>query len=97
MDSNTNKAPKLTEKERNQQINKEAFISMVLYALFFIWWYVTGYGLGGGDPSTYTYVMGLPMWFFLSSVLGYVLFVVATIFVVKAFFKDFDLGGEDYE
>ena len=34
-------APKLTEKEKNQQIKKEALISAGLYIAFFIWWYFT--------------------------------------------------------
>ena len=38
-------APKLTEKEKNQQIKKEALISAGLYIAFFIWWYFTGYGI----------------------------------------------------
>lgn len=83
--------PKLTEKERNRQMKKEAIVSIVLYGIFFLWWYFTGYGLGGGNPEEYTYVLGLPMWFFLSCVVGYVLFIIATIFVIKVFFKDFDL------
>ena len=89
-------APKLTEKERNRQIKREALISVALYVGFFIWWYFTGYGIAEkGTPETYTYVMGLPMWFFLCCIVGYVLFCVATIFVVKKFFKDFDLGDEE--
>lgn len=91
-------APNLTEKEKNQQIKKEALISVGLYAAFFIWWYVTGYGIAErGTAETYTYVMGLPMWFFLSCIVGYVLFSIATIVVVKKFFKDFDLGDEQEE
>jgi uncharacterized membrane protein YhdT len=84
-------ALKLSEKQRNAQINKEALISAGLYLLFFLWWYATGYGLAGGDPAEYTYVFGLPLWFFLSSVVGYVLFSAATIIVVKFFFKNFSL------
>ena len=58
-----------TEFEKNQQIKKEALASIALYVAFFIWWYVTGYGLAGtGTPQTYTYVMGLPMWFFLGNI-----------------------------
>ncbi len=83
--------PKLTEKERNLQIRKEATYSWILYVAFFLWWYLTGYGIGGGDPANYTYVMGLPMWFFLSSVVGYVGFCIAAVIVVKTMFKDFDL------
>lgn len=82
--------PKLTEKARNIQIRKEALISLALYVAFFLWWYFTGYGLAG-DGTSYTYVMGLPMWFFLSSVVGYVLFCIAVILVVKFCFKNFSL------
>ncbi|WMI82145.1 YhdT family protein [Anaerotignum sp. MB30-C6] len=82
--------PKLTEKERNLQMKKEALISLGLYVAFFLWWYFTGYGLAG-DTKGYTYIMGLPLWFFLSCVVGYILFCVAVIVVVKVFFKDFSL------
>lgn len=82
--------PKLTEKERNLQIKKEAIISIILYVAFFLWWYFTGYGLAGISKE-HTYIMGLPLWFFLSCVVGYVLFCIAAIVVVKVFFKDFSL------
>jgi len=85
----------ITEADKNRQMKKEALISAVLYVAFFIWWYVTGYGVAAtGTTATYTYVLGLPMWFFLSCVVGYVLFCIATVIVVKFFFKDFDLGEE---
>lgn len=82
--------PKLTEKERNFQIKKEAFISIGLYVAFFLWWYFAGYGLAEASEE-FIYIMGLPLWFFLSSVVGYVLFCIAVIIVVKKFFKDFSL------
>ena len=73
----------MSEKEKNRQIRKEAIVSVILYAAFFIWWYFTGYGIAEkGTTETYTYVFGLPMWFFLSCVVGYALFVAATIIVV---------------
>lgn len=85
----------MSEKEKNRQIQKEAIVSVILYAAFFIWWYFTGYGIAEkGTTETYTYVFGLPMWFFLSCVVGYALFVAATIIVVKCFFKNFELGPE---
>ena len=88
----------ITEAQKETQIKKEAIASIVLYIAFFIWWYATGYGIAGtGTPDTYTYVAGLPMWFFLSSVVGYVLFCVVSIIVVKTVFKDFDLGEEASE
>jgi len=82
---------KLSEKAKNRQINKEAIISIILYILYFIWWYVTGFGLGSGDPSTYKYVMGLPLWFVLNSFVGPVIFIVAVIFTVKYLFVNMDL------
>lgn len=86
----------MEDKDRNRQIRKEAAISLGLYAAFFIWWYFTGYGIAErGTPETYTYVFGLPLWFFLSCILGYVLFCVATIITVRFFFKDMSL--EDLE
>lgn len=88
----------VTEAEKDLQIRKEAIASIVLYVSFFIWWYATGYGLAAtGTPETYTYVLGLPMWFFLSCIVGYVLFCIASILVVGLVFKDFDLGEEAAE
>lgn len=79
----------------NRQIRKEAALSLILYILFFIWWYATGYGLSDGAPEDFKYVLGLPMWFFLSCVLGYILFCAATFVLVKAVFKNFPLDNED--
>ncbi|MCI5698034.1 MAG: YhdT family protein [Clostridiales bacterium] len=89
----------MSERDRNRQIKKEAAISLALYAIFFLWWYFTGYGIAErGTPESYTYVWGLPLWFFLSCILGYVLFCVSTILVVKIFFKDMSLDDlEDSE
>ena len=83
---------KLTEKERNLQIRKEAVASVILYLAFFLWWYFTGYGIAElTDPAEYTYVMGLPLWFFMSCIVGFVLFSIATILLVKFYFKHFSL------
>lgn len=86
---------RLTEKERNKQINKEVIISVILYLIYFIWWYVTGIVIGDKDPATYTYVMGLPVWFILNSIVGPVLFITAIIFSIKCFFVEVEL--EDCE
>ena len=83
---------KLTEKERNPQIKKEAIASVIMYVVFFLWWYFTGFGIAeASDPKDYTYVMGLPLWFFLSSIVGYVWFCIATVLLVKFYFKHFSL------
>lgn len=50
---------------RFPQADREAWITLALYGLYFVWWYVCAYGLGGGDPEGYSYVFGFPAWFFL--------------------------------
>lgn len=89
----------VTEAQKYNQIKKEVKASLGLYLAFFLWWYFTGYGIAEqGSPETYTYIFGLPMWFFLSCVVGYILFCIASVIVVKMVFKDFDLGLEaEYE
>ncbi len=87
---------KWTKEKINKQLKKEAVISVGLYILFFLWWYVTGYVLADYQGvENYTYVLGMPLWFFLSSVVGYIIFSIATIIVVKMFFKDIPLEFEN--
>ncbi|MEG2935881.1 MAG: YhdT family protein [Clostridium sp.] len=88
---------KLSEKAKNKQINKEAIISIIVYILYFIWWYVTGFGLGSREPESYKYIMGLPVWFILSSFVGPILLIIAVIFTVKYFFVDFDLESDEVD
>ncbi|RVU54882.1 YhdT family protein [Anaerosphaera multitolerans] len=84
-----------SNEEKNKQIIKETKVSLLLYLLYFLWWYFTGYGLSKGNPENYTYILGLPLWFFLSSIVGYVLFVIAIIVVTRLFFKNFNLEDEE--
>lgn len=88
---------KKTEQQdwRYAQANKEALLSLGMYAFYFIWWYVCAYGLGEGDPSEYTYILGLPSWFFLSCIAGYPLLSFLLWVMVKVFFKDMPLDDED--
>lgn len=88
---------KLSKGDKNRQINKEALISIILYLFYFIWWYVTGFIMGNTDPSNYKFYFGLPIWFILNSIVGPLIFIVAVIFTVKCFFKDFDLETEEEE
>ena len=91
--------PKLSELERSRQIGREARCTVLLYFAYFLWWLICGYGLGMAESLKGTYILGLPVWFFWSCVVGYVWFCVAAAFLVKTRFKDFDLGEEatDYE
>ena len=76
---------------RYRQANRETMITVCLYALFFAWWYLTAYGLGAGDPKEYSYVLGLPSWFFWSCVAGYFFFSFLVWGVVRAFFREVPL------
>lgn len=53
---------------RYAQANREALLTLGAYGLYFVWWYACAYGLGDGDPEGYTYIFGLPAWFFLSCI-----------------------------
>ena len=66
-------------------------MSIILYVVFVLWLAITGYGLGTGDPDSFVTVMGLPLWFVLSCVVGPIWFCIASWLMVKYKFKDFDL------
>lgn len=77
--------------------NREALIGVGLAVFNLIWWFAFAYGLGGRDPSEYSYVFGLPAWFFYSCVLGVVVMAVLVTIVVKKWFVEvsFDEEGEE--
>jgi len=82
---------KFVEDPRYKQCNREALMGLGLGILNLIWWFVWGYGLGSMPPEQYTYVLGLPLWFFMSCVVGGVLFTVLAIIMVKKYIKDVPL------
>lgn len=85
------------EKERQIEkiANREALIGVGLAIFNFIWWFGFAYGLGSKDPSEYTYVFGLPAWFFYSCVVGFVVMVALIIIVIKKFFVEVPLDEEE--
>ncbi|MEK3886235.1 YhdT family protein [Bacillus sp. FSL K6-3431] len=74
--------------------HKEAWIGIGLVVIHFLWWYGFAYGLGKKPVEEYSYVFGLPAWFFYSCVLGFVFMVILVSVAVKFLFKDipFDDG-----
>ncbi len=85
------------EDPRYKQCNKEALIMLGLGVANLIWWFAWGYGLGLRDPAEYSYVMGFPLWFFMSCIVGGILFVVLTIIIVNKYFVDMPLDRLDEE
>ena len=82
-----------------KQADREAYITLGLYAFFFLWWTLFAFGLGSGDPDEYSYVFGLPAWFFYSCVAGYPVVTLILWLVVRRWFADIPLddidAGED--
>ncbi|MGL4534794.1 MAG: YhdT family protein [Fusobacteriaceae bacterium] len=77
-------------KTREKQINFEAKITLGLYFIYFAWWYYFAYSTGE-DPSQYIFILGLPYWFFMSCIVGFVLINLLVFLAVKFLFKDIDL------
>jgi uncharacterized membrane protein YhdT len=80
----------MKNEEIRKQLKKETIITIVLYLIYFTWWYVTAYGLGSVSPEKYTYMFGLPLWFVVSCVGGFILITTLVFFSVKYLFKDID-------
>lgn len=78
-------------REAFRQADREALITLGLYVFFFLWWTVFAFGLGSRDPEDYSYVFGLPAWFFYSCVLGYPVMSLVLWIVVRRFFADIPL------
>lgn len=84
----------LQEDPRYKQAKREALLGLGLFILNFVWWFGFGYGLGAKPPEQYTYVFGLPAWFFWSCVAGLVVFSGLSYVMVTFFFKDISLDGQ---
>ena len=81
------------EDPRYGQARKEALYTIALAAANFIWWYAFAYGLGSRPVEEYTYVWGLPSWFFWSCVVGFLVFSFAAWIMVATYFKDVPLDS----
>ncbi|MGG1676448.1 YhdT family protein [Neobacillus sp. NRS-1170] len=75
--------------------HREAWIGVILVVINFIWWYGFGYGLGSAKVEQYSYIFGLPAWFFYSCILGSIVMIVLVILTVKLLFKDVPFEDEE--
>ncbi|MCD8511823.1 MAG: YhdT family protein [Bacillus sp. (in: Bacteria)] len=83
--------------QRFKIANREALIGVGLVIFNFIWWYGFAYGLGSKPVEEYTYIFGLPAWFFYSCVLGFIVMVILVTVIVKGFFKEVPFDDEEEE
>ncbi|APC46966.1 YhdT family protein [Virgibacillus halodenitrificans] len=85
----------MREKEEQFKVaHREALIGVGLVIFNFIWWYGFAYGMGSKKPEEYTYVFGLPAWFFYSCVLGFIVMAILVTVVVKKFFVEIPFEEE---
>ncbi|MCP3032509.1 YhdT family protein [Halobacillus sp. A1] len=75
--------------------NREALIGVGLAVINFVWWFAFAYGLGSRPPEEYSYVFGIPSWFFYSCIVGFILIAALVTFVVKVFFVEVPLDDEE--
>lgn len=75
--------------------NKEALFGIGLALFNFLWWFGFAYGLGSKPVEEYTYILGLPSWFFYSCVLGFIVVVILVIILVKGVFKEVPFDDEE--
>jgi uncharacterized membrane protein YhdT len=81
------------EDPRYRQCNREAIIGLSLGIINLIWWFGFGYGLGSKPVSEYTYILGFPSWFFMSCIVGGILFSILTIIMINKLFKHMSLDA----
>ncbi|WP_096187835.1 YhdT family protein [Evansella halocellulosilytica] len=82
------KTPFDIDDPRFQVANREALAGVALVLFNFIWWYGFAYGLGSKPVEEYTYILGLPAWFFYSCVVGFIVMAILIVILVNGFFKE---------
>jgi len=77
--------------------HREALIGCSLALFNILWWYGFAYGLGSGDPKEYTYILGFSAWFFMSSIVGFIVMVILVTLVVKFALTEVPFDDKDEE
>ena len=83
--------------KRFRQADREALITLGMYAFFFLWWTLFAFALGSGDPELYSYIFGFPSWFFYSCILGYPIVTLLLWVVLQLTFVDMPLDASANE
>ncbi|KMM36832.1 sodium:pantothenate symporter [Alkalihalobacillus macyae] len=82
---------------RYRVANREALLGVGLVIINFILWYGFAYGIGSKPVEEYSYIWGLPAWFFYSCIIGTVIIISLVILAVVFLFKEvpFDEEGDE--
>ena len=84
------KLKKMSDQEKHLQILKEVKATLILFLIVAVWHVGFGFGLNGVDVM----VLGMPLWFFVSTIGAFVISVVGVIILLKFVFVNFELGDE---
>ena len=80
----------LTDEEKHKQMLKEIKWTFLLILLVAAWHIGFAFALDGIDML----VLGMPLWFFVSTIGAFVISVVGVALLLKFVFVNFDLGDE---
>ncbi|WP_377887594.1 YhdT family protein [Alkalihalobacillus sp. R86527] len=83
------------EDPRFRIANREALIGIGLVLINFLLWYGTAYGFGSKPVEEYSYIWGLPAWFFYSCIIVTLVMLFLVIFSVTFLYKEVPLEEED--
>ena len=81
----------LTDEEKHKQILKEVKWTFFLILIVAAWHIGFAFALDGIDKM----ILGMPLWFFVSTIGAFIVSVVGVVLLLKYVFIDFDLGEED--
>ena len=79
----------LTYKDKFIQMNKEAKATLIASLIIFAYFWLTIYLFQ--DNLEFGMILGLPLWFTLSCLGGYLLSIIVVFILVKFFMANFDL------
>ena len=80
----------LTDEEKHKQILKEVKWTFLLILIVAAWHIGFAFALDEIDKL----VLGMPLWFFVSTIGAFVISVIGVVLLLKFVFIDFDLGDE---
>lgn len=75
---------------RYSRSNKEAKWGIILGLVNLVLWFAFGYGFSRGPVEEYTYVLGFPLWFFLSCIVTPII-VIILVFIITGRMTDMPL------
>ena len=84
------KMEQMTNEQKHKQILKEVKATFILIAIVAAWHIGFGFLLEDIDML----VLGMPLWFFVSTIGAFVISVIGVVFLLAKVFKNLDLGDE---